>query len=255
MPPPLLFHPIFDEAKASGGVSHGTVAHPAPEDRVDQGYDPVYRLGHVAPESLLHLAQERRPLLLPRRLPRTPDPTTALAAPTVNAQDAEGCTMGPVDKPALLLIDGDVQDRPCLSAACVDRLQPPSMVSVGLDQHHELIGKARVFTLRIRATAGDVCGPLQPPIPCREVPLTEQRGDHPPLWDSLTARCLPDALADLHHLRIVDPLGDLGQEHVGPHMVEKRAEIHVNAPCFLRRNRLGYTLHGRLRGPLRAVAV
>ena len=36
MPPHLLFHPIFDKAKASGGVSHGKVAHPAPQNRVDQ---------------------------------------------------------------------------------------------------------------------------------------------------------------------------------------------------------------------------
>jgi site-specific DNA recombinase len=78
---------------------------------------------------------------------------------------------------------------------------------------------------------------------------------HTPLRDTLTARRLQDALEDLHHLRVVDPLGDLGQENVVPHVVEKRAEIHVNDPRFILRNRLGYPLHGRMRGPLRAVAV
>src|SRR5229473_8623416 len=45
MPPHLLFHPVFDKAKASVGVSHGKVAHPSPQHRVDQVYYPLNRLG------------------------------------------------------------------------------------------------------------------------------------------------------------------------------------------------------------------
>jgi len=85
--------------------------------------------------------------------------------------------MGQVDHPALLLIDGDVQDRPCLSEACVDRLQQPRMVSGGIDHNHEIIGKARVFERRVFAAACDLCGPLQHPIHFREGQMTEQRGD------------------------------------------------------------------------------
>src|SRR4030095_3782073 len=44
-----------------------------------------------------------------------------------------------------------------------------------------------------------------------------KRSKHPPLRDPLTARRLQDALEDLHHLRVVDPLGDLGQQDVVPH--------------------------------------
>src|SRR5262249_2429159 len=99
MPPHLLFHPIFDQAKASGGVSHGTVAHPAPQNRVDQVDHPRHRLGLVAPEDVLQLAQACRPLLLPRRIPRTPDSSAALDTSKVKAQEAAGFTMGQVDNP------------------------------------------------------------------------------------------------------------------------------------------------------------
>ena len=85
--------------------------------------------------------------------------------------------------------------------------------------------------------------------------MTAQRGDHTPLRDSLGARRLQEALEDLHHIRVVDPLGDFGQEHVVPHVVEKRLHIHVDDPCLLLDNRLSHALHGRLRGPLWAVAV
>ena len=36
MPPHLLFHPVFDKTKASVRVSHGNIAHPSPQERVDQ---------------------------------------------------------------------------------------------------------------------------------------------------------------------------------------------------------------------------
>src|SRR5262249_46846487 len=81
---------IRNEGKASGEVSHGKVAHPAPQNRIDQVDHPIHRLGLVAPKYVLQLAQERRPLLPHRRVPRTPDASATLDAPKVKAQEAEG---------------------------------------------------------------------------------------------------------------------------------------------------------------------
>ena len=194
MPPHLLFHPVFEKAQASVGVSHGTGAHPSPQYRVDQVYDPLNRLGLVAPEYLLQLAQERRSLLPPRRVPRTPDTSTALDAPKVKAQEAEGFTAGQVDPPTLSLIDGHVQDRPCLTESCLDRLQQPRMATMRIHSHHHVVGTTRVLDRRVCAAPGDLLRTLQHPVHLREVPMTEQWGDHAPLGDALTARRLQDAL-------------------------------------------------------------
>src|ERR1700674_2857387 len=127
MPPHFLFHPVFDKAKASVGVSHGKVAHPSPQNRVDQVSHPISRLGLMALEYLLQFSQECRPLLPRRRVPRAPGTSSALDAPEVKSQEAEGFTAGQVDRPTLLLIDGHLQDRQCLAESLLDRLQQPIM--------------------------------------------------------------------------------------------------------------------------------
>jgi hypothetical protein len=49
------------------------------------------------------------------------------------------------------------------------------MLRIGLHQDPESIGKPSLFEGGIGATAGDLLGPLQPPIHCRELQLTAER--------------------------------------------------------------------------------
>ena len=82
--------------------------------------------------------------------------------------------MGQVDHPAFLLIDGHLKQGQFLTEAFVDRLQQPSMVSVGIDHNHEIISKAHVCEIRVLAAAGDLFRSLQHPIHFREIQITEQ---------------------------------------------------------------------------------
>src|SRR5205823_10081585 len=107
-------------------------AHPAPQHRINQSDNPIHRLGLVPPEYLLQLAQERRPLLLPRGIPRAPDPSSALDTPKIKAQEAKGFTAGQVDHPTFLLIEGPVQDRQCLAESLLDRMQQPVMATMSI---------------------------------------------------------------------------------------------------------------------------
>src|SRR5215831_11755710 len=113
----------------------------------------------------------------------------------------------------------------------------------------------RVCALRVLATACALFGPLQHPIHCREVQLPAPRGAPPPWRAPRTARPLQDAREDLPHLRVVAPLGALGHEDGGPHGIATRWESHVHAARFILRQRRGHPWPGRLRGPLRPVAV
>ena len=62
MSPDLLFHCVFHEAEALAGMADGKVIHPPAQHRVDQFNDPINRLRLVAPEHILELPQQRRPL-------------------------------------------------------------------------------------------------------------------------------------------------------------------------------------------------
>jgi len=57
MAPRLLFHPVFNEAKAPARVSDRKVANPTAQHRVDEFHQPIQRLRLKAPERLLELAQ------------------------------------------------------------------------------------------------------------------------------------------------------------------------------------------------------
>ena len=194
MPPHFLFHPVFDQAKALVGVSHGKVAPPSPQDRVHQLYHPSHRLGLVAPEYLLQLAQKRRPLLPHRRVPRTPDPFSALDAPNVKTQEAKGFPAGQIDRPTLLLIDGDLQGHQFLAESSLDRLQQPIMAMMSLHYNPHVVGKTRLLDIRVCAAPGDLLCALQHPVHLCEGQMTEQGGDHASLGDALATRRLQDAL-------------------------------------------------------------
>src|SRR5713226_2375365 len=59
----------------------------------------------------------------------------------------------------------------------------------------------------------------------------------------------------MHHVSIVDPCGDFGQEHVMSDVVEIRLEVNIDDPCLPTRNRLGHALHGGVRRPFWAIAI
>src|SRR6266699_2420835 len=67
MSPDLLFHPIFDKTKAPTGITHGKVADPAPQDRVDHRDHTTNGLRLVPTEYLLQFPQQCRALLQPGR--------------------------------------------------------------------------------------------------------------------------------------------------------------------------------------------
>src|ERR1700733_14823930 len=63
MAPRLLFHPVFNEAKAPARVSDREVANPSAQHRVGEFHHPIQRLRLKASERLLELAQQCRPFL------------------------------------------------------------------------------------------------------------------------------------------------------------------------------------------------
>ena len=40
----LLLHPVFDISEALAGVSNPKIVYPSPENRINQVYNPIYRL-------------------------------------------------------------------------------------------------------------------------------------------------------------------------------------------------------------------
>src|SRR6266446_5609543 len=57
MAPRLLFHPVFDEAKAPARVPDRKVPNPSAQHRVNERHHPIQRLRLKASERLLELAQ------------------------------------------------------------------------------------------------------------------------------------------------------------------------------------------------------
>src|SRR6266446_6202312 len=72
MAPHPLLDPLPHKGKASARVPDPEVGDPAPQLRVDLDDQPLHRLGLAAPEYLLELPQQRRALLLLRRVLRPP---------------------------------------------------------------------------------------------------------------------------------------------------------------------------------------
>jgi hypothetical protein len=58
MAPRLLFHAVFDEAKAATRVSDRKEANPSAQHRVDEFHHSIQRLRLKTPERLLELAQQ-----------------------------------------------------------------------------------------------------------------------------------------------------------------------------------------------------
>src|SRR5712691_966112 len=74
MAPDLPLDPPPHNGKAPARVPNPEVVDPTPQLRVDLGDQRLHRLGPVAPEHLLEPLQQRRALLLLRRILRPPTP-------------------------------------------------------------------------------------------------------------------------------------------------------------------------------------
>src|SRR6516162_10551834 len=108
MAPDLLFYPVFDELEALARVSDREVVHPTAQYRVDQLYNPIYRLRLVASEHCFELPQQRRSFLELWRVVGTPyAPTTADAA-EVESQKAKALASTEIYDSTLLVIDFDL---------------------------------------------------------------------------------------------------------------------------------------------------
>ena len=223
-----LCHPLLHNTTTPARLPSRTIAPPAPQARVQKLEHPIHGLGLIPANNLLQLAHQCRALLQPGRRPRPPGPLAAPCPPAVTAHEAQALSWGPVHAPAFLRMDGDLERGQCVSAASVHGLEAPSMRRRGLHQEHEVLSNPRLCAGGRRSTAGDRCGPRQPPIHCRERQMTEERREHPAWRTSLLARRVPHPLEPLQHVRLVDPRCALRQEPVRPEMIDGRVSIHVH---------------------------
>jgi hypothetical protein len=138
MTPDFLFHPIFDKTKAPTGITDSKVPHPASQDRVNQRHDPIDRLGLVPPKNFLQLPQKGCPLLEQRWIPRPPSASSAAHPPERKTQEAKLLSPGQIDHPAFFLIDGNLKGCQFLPEACLDSLEEPIMLRLGVHQDHEI---------------------------------------------------------------------------------------------------------------------
>src|SRR5215469_6586383 len=52
MAPDLQLHPAFNELEAATRVPDGEIAHPAPQDRIDEGHHRLHGLRSISPKDL-----------------------------------------------------------------------------------------------------------------------------------------------------------------------------------------------------------
>src|SRR5580700_11898305 len=109
MAPCLLFHPVFNEAKASARVSDRKVTNPSAQHRVDEIHHPIQRLRLKASERLLELAQQRRPLFELRCVLRPPYPSSREDTAEVEPQKAKAFAPAQVYDSAFLFIHFDIE--------------------------------------------------------------------------------------------------------------------------------------------------
>src|ERR687897_734770 len=172
--PHLLLDPGLHEVEAPRRVPNPEVVHPAPQDRVDHRDDLPDRPRVPAPEHLLELPQQRRPLLHGRQLLHPP-PTPRRAKPAkAEAQESERLPLSQVHDPALCLVQAHIEFRELLPQPPVHRPQQPAIPPLAVDENHQVVGIARVLNVRVPAVARDLLGPLQHRVHLMEVDVTEE---------------------------------------------------------------------------------
>src|SRR5215831_10289813 len=103
--PYLPLDPLPDKAEAPCRIPNPEVVHPAPQDRVDHPDNLRTRLGVQAPEYLLELPQQRRPLPHGRHLLHPPPPPRRAEPAEGEAQEPERLSLSQVHDPALRLVE------------------------------------------------------------------------------------------------------------------------------------------------------
>src|SRR5262245_30219660 len=116
------------------------------------------------------------------------------------------------------------------------------MSRMGVDQDHEIISESRVLDTRVRSVSGGLLRPLEHAVHLIKVDITEQRGDHSPLWNAAVTLGLQHALQQVHHVIIVDSLRHLGQQPVVPNVVKVAAQIKIYDARLVANDRLGYAV-------------
>src|SRR5713101_14092 len=255
MTPDFLFHPIFATTTAPPRLADSTVADPAAQARGDQRHHPLERLGWIPPKHLLQFPQQGWPLLQPRQIPRPPRASAAAHPPAVTPQEAHMLPTGASDHPAFFLIAGNLEGRQCLAESCVHGLEEPIMLWRGVHPDHESIGTPGLVEGGGGTTAGDLCGPLQPPIHRRAIPMAAERREHPAWRDSLCPRSFQPQLEPRPHVRVVDPLCHLRHKQGRPASIAGRVHIHGNDAGLVLHHRLRHAPDGVMGGALGAIAV
>ena len=102
----------FDKAKTSARISYRKIAHPAPQDRINELDHPVNGLGLIPAKNLLQLSHQCCALLQPGGIPRPPGSLAAPHPSKVEAQEAKTLSLGQIDDSAFLLINGDLEIGP-----------------------------------------------------------------------------------------------------------------------------------------------
>src|SRR5262249_9949175 len=103
MTPNLPLDPTPHDAEAPRRVADPEIVHPAPQDRVNHRDHPPHRLRAPAPELLLELPQQRRPLRERRRQLHPPPSPRRAEPPEGEAQKSERLSPGQVHDSALRL--------------------------------------------------------------------------------------------------------------------------------------------------------
>src|SRR5258708_1429540 len=159
----LLFHPVFHEPEALVRVSNSEVIHPSPQHGIDELSHPICRLRSVSPEHFLELTQQRRALLQPGRILRSPNSVLYAADSTeVESQKAEALCAVQIHSAALLFINLDLQFGKLFPKSLAHRPQQPRMAWMGIDQHDEIISKAGVLDIGVLPVALGFFRTLQP---------------------------------------------------------------------------------------------
>jgi hypothetical protein len=119
-------------------MADGKVPHPAAQYRVDFRNHLADGPGPMAPENLLELLQQRRPLLESRGAQRHPSASPTANPTEVKAEKSEALALREVHPPTLLLVHLDLERRQFLSKSPFNRRTKPVLTRMSVHQDHQV---------------------------------------------------------------------------------------------------------------------
>jgi hypothetical protein len=108
----------------------------------------------MAPENLLELLQQRRPLLESRGAQRHPSASPTANPTEVKAEKSEALTSRQIHPPSFLLVHLDLERRQFLTESSFYRRTQPALSRVSIDKDDEVIGESGVVDARPPLVAG-----------------------------------------------------------------------------------------------------